>query len=93
MELPKTKSIELIHRRLDKLTKSITDLDKANAQTATLEADLVRLRVVETDLIGDDSTKPAELVQHKARIDLLAGKLRPSTAGGTGRRRDRGHGR
>jgi hypothetical protein len=74
MELSKTKSLELIHRRLDELSKSIADLDAANAQKTSIEADLAKLHSIETDLIADDSTKPAELVSHRAKKKLLLRK-------------------
>lgn len=75
MVLSKQKSLDLIHRRLSALQTSIADLDTAVAKKDSLEAELVKLRAVEADLIAKDSCSPGELVQHRAKIDLTVGKL------------------
>jgi hypothetical protein len=72
MELTKTQSLQLIHRRLDKLSNSIASLDDVNVKEY-IEMHLTKLRAVESDLIADDSNKTSELVQHRATIELLTG--------------------
>jgi len=54
MELPKDKMLQLIHKRLDKVSTSLKELDAAYAKKSALEAELAGLRRVETDLISND---------------------------------------
>jgi hypothetical protein len=68
-------SLDLIHRRLDELSKSITALDESYAKKAALEADLIQLRCAEVKLIADDATSPAALVCHRAKSDLQTAKV------------------
>jgi hypothetical protein len=75
LELNKSESLKLIHKRLAILTASLSDLDAAVAAETALAVDVAALKVEETALIAKDSTKPAELVQHRAKTDLLVGKL------------------
>jgi hypothetical protein len=49
-------------------------LDDANVKSI-YEINVTKLRAAETDLIADDASKTSELVQHRAKIDLLTGKF------------------
>jgi hypothetical protein len=75
MELSKTQSLELIHRKLSKLADSIALLDAALAKEASIKADIVKLRQIEVEIIAKDESKPDALLQQRAKIDLAAGKL------------------
>jgi multidrug efflux pump subunit AcrA (membrane-fusion protein) len=75
MILDKPKSLQLIYRRLDTVTQKIAALDAANAKVSAIQAEHAKLRAIGSDLLAEDSTKPEELAQFRAKVDLLSAKL------------------
>jgi hypothetical protein len=54
MDLSKTQILDLIHKRLGTVATSLKALDDAYAKESNIQAELVKLRAVETDFIASE---------------------------------------
>jgi hypothetical protein len=70
----KKDTLALVHKRIDALAKSLSALDDADDKVGSLANALEQSTKAEVELIGKDSTAADDLVKHRAKTDLLAGK-------------------